>query len=67
MAYAEDQGLRILRVEQQKHVKLTVVVPGTGELRLLVVPSNGNNCAIRNWKAFTRKLARGEVKPRGVN
>jgi len=67
MDYAEEQGLRILRVERGKHFKFIVSLPGTGERRMLAVPTGGNNSAINNWKAFARRLARGQVKPRGVN
>lgn len=65
MDYAQDQGLRIVQASQKKHLKILVELP-SGERRMLAVPKGGNNCAINNWKAFTRRLAQGKVPPRGT-
>lgn len=65
MDYAQDQGLTILQATQKKHLKLLVALP-SGERRMLAVPKGGNNCAIRNWQSFVRKLAQGKIPPRGT-
>lgn len=60
--YINDQGLRVLQIQQGNHYKIVVSLPNGERRKLHLARTSVSNSGLENFKALVRRMARGDYR-----